>query len=174
MRAGVKRKCVVYALTVLIALFLSGCGEQPDIDVKQVSLVFNYGDIDGAELDVFSADGTVKEYIVRPTTGSGVDLFGGEIPTEDQCEMKEYTISPEDWDSIVNAVKESNFMKLSEELPKVEAYDGSTRYLEIVTSEGTHRVGGYCAGNGAGKEHQRFAAILEALRGVTLNDTIHL
>ena len=57
-------------------------------------------------------------------------------------------------------------MSLPKELPKVEAYDGSTCYIEIRTSEGDHISGGYCAGRGTGKDHQRFYNIESALKNV--------
>ncbi len=160
---------VVSALIILLALFTSGCGGQHDYDVNKVTYVFNSGDQDGAELDVYSSDCTVIKYAIRPYSDSGVDLFKGEIPSDDQCDKEEYTISQDDWNSIVNAVNENRFMALPEELPEVEATDGSTRYIEVFTSEGDHRSGGYCAGNGSGKEHQRFSEVVSALQKATLN-----
>ena len=169
------KKCALCVSMVLLAFSVNGCGEPSDhdiYDIEQVSLIFNYGDQDGAELDVFNSDGTVKKYIVQPYSDGGIDLFEGGIPAEDQCNTEEYTISADDWNSIVNAVNENGFMKLPEELPEVEATDGSTRYIEVITSDGTHRSGGYCAGNGNGKEHQRFSEIVKALKNVTPVETV--
>ena len=50
----------------------------------------------------------------------------------------ETTISENEWNSIVDAVKSSNFMGLPGELPEVEADDGSTCYIEVKTSAGDH------------------------------------
>ncbi len=153
----------------LYAMILAGCTPkdaeipQPDYEVKAVKCIYNYGDQDGAEEDIYAADGSVKQYIIVPYSDSGIDLFGEDLPSDDTCEKKEYTISEDEWDTIVNAVKSNNFMTLPEELPEVEAYDGSTCYIEIETSVGTHRSGGYCAGNGSGEEHQRFYNVKKAL-----------
>ncbi|MBO4903277.1 MAG: hypothetical protein J5518_10825 [Lachnospiraceae bacterium] len=133
--------------------------------MKEVRCVYNYGDTDKAELDIFTPDGTVKQYRIAPYSDSGIDLFGGEIPSDDKCERNEFTISQDEWNSIADAVKSSDFMSLPEELPEVEAYDGSTRYIEVVTSIGDHRSGGYCAGNGSGKEHERFYSVKSVLNG---------
>ena len=153
----------------LAAVTLSGCGKTSspspeEYDVEEVRCVFNYGDQDGAELDIFKADGTVTQYIITPYSDSGIDMFAGEIPSDSECEKKESTISGDEWETIVAAVKDSDFFSLPEELPKVEAYDGSTCYIEIVTTAGNHRSGGYCAGNGSGKEHERFYSVRSLLR----------
>ncbi len=103
-------------------------------------------------------------YIVNSYSGSGIDLFSGEIPSDTtKFNLEEITLTDEEWNNIVNTVKNSDFMDLPEELPEVEAYDGSTCYIEIETTTGTHRSGGYCAGNGSGKEHERFYFVKSVL-----------
>ena len=163
MRRTVKQTVIfLCALFSIVALY--GCGSQPvDYDVQEVRCVYNYGDMDKAELDIFTPDGTVEQYILAPYSDSGIDLFEGEIPPDEKCEKKESTISPDEWNAIVEAVKSSDFMNLPEELPEVEAYDGSTWYIEVKTSIGEHRSGGYCAGNGSGKEHERFYRVKSVL-----------
>ena len=162
-RAAVKPK-VVLLCVIFLAAALSGCGSKPaDYDVQEVRCVYNYGDMDKAELDVFTPDGTVTRYVVAPYSDSGINLFEGQIPTDEQCRRKDLTISPDEWNTIVEALKSSDFMNLPEDLPKVEAYDGSTWYIEVDTSIGKHRSGGYCAGNGSGKEHERFYSVKSVL-----------
>ena len=148
----------------LITLMMSGCGKHSEYDVKQISYVHSYGGMDGAELDVITSDGVVRKYTVQPYSDSEVDLFEGEIPSENQSDIEEYTISEDNWNSMVDAINDNGFMQLPEELPNVEASDGSSRYIEVVTSEGIHKVGGYCAGDGTGPKHQRFSQIREVIQ----------
>ena len=142
--------------------------KQTDYDIKIVKCIYNYGDQDKAEMDVFSSDKSVRSYIVNSYSDSGIDLFSGEIPSDNNtnCDIEEITLTDEEWNNIVNAVKDSNFMDLPDELPKVKANDGSTCYIEIETTTGTHRSGGYCAGNGSGKEHERFYSVKSVLYGL--------
>lgn len=176
MRRIVKLTAAIICL-ILSSMVLFGCAKQSpdsghetkqtDYDVNEVKCVYNMGDQDAAELDVFSSDGTVKIYKVAPYSDSGVNLFEFEIPSDDKCTIKEITISNDEWNNIVNAVKSSDFMDLPEELPKVEAYDGSTCYIEVDTSIGKHKSGGYCAGRGSGKKHERFYSVRSVLSGLT-------
>ena len=155
---------VIFVYALLCAMILYGCSSKSsDYDVEEVMCVYNFGDMDKAELDVFTADGTVKQYIIASYSDSGVDLFHGEIPSDDKCERKESTISQEEWNHVVDTIKSSDFLTLPKELPEVEAYDGSTWYIEVKTSIGDHRSGGYCAGNGSGDKHQRFYDVKRAL-----------
>ena len=78
--------CVLFS-TVLCVVFLGGCSgngidvtetngkKQVDYEVKEVRCVYNFGDQDGAELDVFRSDGTLTCYTISPYSDSGVDLF---------------------------------------------------------------------------------------------------
>ena len=166
--------CVLFS-TVLCVVFLGGCSgngidvtetkgkKQADYDVKEVRCVYNFGDQDGAELDVFRSDGTLTCYTISPYSDSGVDLFICEIPPDDKCNIKESKLEDDEWDNIVNAVKDNKFVDLPEELPEVGAQDGSTCYIEVETSEGSFRSGGYCAGNGSGKKHKRFYGVKSVL-----------
>ena len=156
----------LFLCMAFVAITFAGCGKT-DYEITEVRQVFHYGDRDGAELDVYTADGTVKQYIIVPYSDSGIDLFAGEIPSEDACQTAEATLSQEEWNAIVDVVKSSDFMSLPEELPEVEAYDGSTCYIEVDTSVGSHRSGGYCAGNGSGQKHQRFYMVRSVLIDMT-------
>ena len=139
-------------------------GSKTTYDVKKVTYTFHLGDQDGAEMDVYSSDLTVKKYIVQPYSESGVDLFAGEIPPDNKCDIKTGTISQDDWNKIVDSINDNDFMSLPEELPKVDAMDGSTCYIEVEAAEGTNRSGGYAAGNGSGKEHERFQNVKSTIR----------
>ena len=161
---GKVKLTVAFICVVLSTVVLYGCATQPsDYEVEEVRCVYNYGDMDKAELDVFTSDGAVKWYIVSPYSDSGINLFKGEIPSDDKCVIEEFTISPDEWNTITETIKNSDFMNLPEELPEVEAYDGSTCYIEVVTSIGEHRSGGYCAGNGSGKKHEQFYSVKRTL-----------
>ena len=158
------KSAVVFIYAIICVAILYGCSSKPsDYDVEEVICVYNYGDIDKAELDIFTSDGTVQQYIVGPYSDSGVDLFNGEVPSDDKCERKEFTVSLEEWNNVVDAIKSSDFLTLPEELPEVEAYDGSTCYIEVKTSIGDHRSGGYCAGSGSGNKHERFYNVKKVL-----------
>lgn len=157
----------ILACMMFCMMILSGCsgkGMQSDYVVQEVKCMFHYGDRDGAEVDIYNADGSVKQYIITPYSNSGINIFAGEVPSDNECKVVEYAISEDEWNHIADTIKSNDFMKLPEELPKVEANDGSTCYIEIMTSKGNHRSGGYCAGNGTGKEHQRFYNIRGTLK----------
>ena len=153
---------IVLSLSMLL---LSGCtgkgqnNSKVTYDIKKVTCTYNFGDQDGAEMDVYSSDLSVKKYILQPYSDSGVDLFAGEIPPEDKCVPEESAITAEDWNSLVDSINNNEFMDLPEELPEVEASDGSTCYITVETTTGTHKTGGYCAGNGTGKAHKRFGEV---------------
>ena len=140
-------------------------------DVTKVTCVYNFGSMDGAEMDVYTPDGTLTMYVIQPYSGSSVDLFAGEVPSEDECEIKELTFTNDDWNSIVDAINKNNFMNLPEELPKVEADDGSSYYITVETTSGTHKSGGYCAGNGIGNKHERFGEVKMLLYRLKSNKT---
>ncbi len=161
-------KSIIGICLVLSVLMLGGCGTHKEYNVSEVSYMSCYGDRDGAKLIIISSDKNVKEYVVEPYSDSGIDLFKGEIPSEDQCTIKEYTISEDEWNGLVEAINTSDFMSLPEELPKVSADDGSTSYIEVVTSEETHKSGGYCAGGGSGDEHKRYSQVHSKLYGIIL------
>lgn len=174
-----KYKLILLTVLSLSLLLLTACAggigvkenadDGPDkvYDVQKVIITYNLGDIDGAEMDVFTPDGVVKIYQVQPYSDSGIDLFAGEVPPENKSRVKEVTISEDDWNSIVAAINDNKFMKLPEELPEVEAMDGSTSYIIVETTEGTHKSGGYCAGNGSGKKHKRYSEVKKVLFGFT-------
>ena len=169
-------KCIVssVACIALCIMTLSGCtfegfNSKADYDVKTVTCVFNYGEIDKAEMDIYSSDGTVTKYIIAPYYDCGVNLFVGEIPPEYICKPEVYTISEEDWNSIVDAINETRFMELPNQLPGVEAFDGSDCYIKVETADSVHQTGGYCAGQSDQSEHQKFKKVRDALRNVTLN-----
>ena len=170
--------CILFS-AVLCLTILGGCAgngidvtatkgkKQADYEVKEVRCVYNLGDQDGAELDVFRSDGTLTCYTISPYSDSGVDFFTCEIPPDDKCNIKESKLEDDEWDNIVNAVKDNKFVDLPEELPEVGAQDGSTCYIEVETSEGSFRSGGYCAGNGSGKKHKRFYGVKSVLMEIT-------
>ena len=163
-------KAVHIFLCIIICLMIfCGCSnnETPkDYIVEEVKCMVMYGDRDGAEIDIYKADGPVKQYIIVPYSDSGIDFYADDIPSDNNIDVKEYSISEDEWNSIADVIKSNDFMSLPEELPEVEAYDGATCYIEIKTSEGNHVSGGYCAGNGTGKEHQRFYNIRRTLKDV--------
>lgn len=161
----------LFISALLIATALCACSdtEQSDYDVTEVSCVYSFGDQDGAELDVFSADGTLTQYEIVPYSDSGINLFEGEIPSDDKCYKKTRTISDDEWNEIINAVKDSSFIDLPEELPEVEANDGSTCYIKVKTSIGDYRSGGYCAGRGSGKKHEQFYSVKKVLMDIIRN-----
>ena len=164
-RDMIKKSILLTAVLSLGVLLIGGCAgtgssKAPEV-INKVTCTYNLGDIDGSEMIVVTSDLTVTTYTVY--SDSSVNLFAGEIPGENECEMKESAITEEDWNRITDAINDNGFMKLPEELPKVEAYDGSTCYITVEAESGTHRSGGYCAGNGSGKEHSRFYEVKKVL-----------
>lgn len=165
MKRASKRFLSMFLCMMLCIVFMNGCAQKEKViyDVKKITCTFNLGDQDGARMYIFSADGLVTGYEIMPYSNSGVNLFAGEIPSEDKCNKKEYTISEDDWKSIVDAINSNEFMELPEEFPKENIMDGSYHYIEVETTQGVHRSGGYGAGTGKGKDHERFMAIWSLL-----------
>ena len=153
-------------LTVfLVLLCLCGCAKRnaDAWDVEKIIYVWNYGDIYQYEMFVMTPDCWVKHYTLWPDEFD-FDLYSGELPPEDGYRLNEYRITKENWNSLVESLKENDFMGLPEEIPcKYPPCDVGYHVVTVNTGSGSHQSGGYSIGLDKGKISKRFLNILHAL-----------
>jgi len=93
----------------------------------------------------------------------GYHYFDDEMPDEDEYSSQWIDLSPEGWERIVGSVIDNKFEKLPEDMRVDDIYDGATYYIEVKTEDETHLSGGYGAGHGSGKKHERFYNVVAAI-----------
>ena len=158
------RKIVIGILAALILSFtLLGCGETKPLNVKKVTYACYVGDPRGIYVTVVSDELSIKWYEVYPETNYNPNVLEGELPPEDRYTMEEDVISQEAWDEFVKLLSEKKFMDLPEDIELDGVCDGVSRYIKVDTDEGSYTVGGYCAGEGRGRDHKRFSDILKGM-----------
>ena len=158
------RKIVISIFAALILAFtLLGCGETEPLNVKKVTCVSYVFDPWGIYMTAVSEDLTIKSYKIYPESDNNSDLLAEELPPENEYDLEEDVISQEDWDEFVKLISEKKFMDLPEDLEFDGIYDGVSRYIKVETDEGSYTVGGYCAGEGRGRDHKRFSDILKGM-----------
>ncbi len=169
----IKKTIAVLAISFLLIAQLTGCGmgsKEPLTGVTKVSFLGTGGDVDSATVCILTNDLRVKVYDVWSYSDSDFDFYSGEIPGDEYLE-EEYTVSEEAWDKLMKALGQNDFMSMPDKLPKVEAYDGSSKYILVETSAGSHLSGGYEAGNGRGRAHKRYAKVQKAFfEAISEND----
>ncbi|MCR5292453.1 MAG: hypothetical protein K6E28_06160 [Eubacterium sp.] len=148
-------------IAVIAVLALAGCGagsqSRGPLDVKKVTYVAYNGELPQAEVYVLTPDYKVTQYSVETDTEGHYDYLAGELPSEDKYEMKEYEISESEWTNLVNILTRVNFMEIKEELPYSEGTcDAGSFYIQVETSEGIHKSGGYAAGIEKDSDNRRF------------------
>lgn len=187
------RKNVIALLAgvLLVPLSLAGCSMQEngspthtttptpspsatnaqESDLPKITYVVVGGDGMIFRMYVLTPDYTVKRYDLNLEYYNQYDFFAGELPPEGEYRVDKYQISEENWNALVGAINENNFAELPEELPEDEegmpVLDGTTYYIQVETSDGVHKSGGYEAGRWDDKENKRFRAIQEKLDSIT-------
>ena len=156
----------LFCLVSLCACALSrpNVGSRGPLDVKSVTYVIYCGGICKVDMYVITSDLKVAKYEIYPEGNISYDYFAGELPSEDRYEIKEYEISEEDWESLINVLTRVNFMELKEDLSTNETiYDGSSYYIGVETPDGTNISGGYMAGYDKNSASKRFAEAQEMI-----------
>ena len=158
------RKIVISIFAALILAFtLLGCGKTEPLNVKKVTCVSYVSDPRRIYMTTVSDDLAIKFYEIYPESDNNPDLLAGDLPPENEYDLKEDVISQEAWDEFVKLISEKKFMELPEDIELDGVFDGVSRYIKVETDEGSYTVGGYCAGEGRGRDHKRFSDILKGM-----------
>ena len=97
------------------------------------------------------------------------NYFESEMPDESDYSSKSYALSSEGLDTLTESLVENKFEKLPEDLSVDDIYDGPCYDIEVLTADGSHRSGGYCAGLGSGWNafrHERYHNVIITLHEV--------
>ena len=133
------------------------------LDVKSVTYLVYPGGVNQVIMYVITSDLNVEKYTVNGPD-KNYDYLGGELPSEDTYEAESFEISESDWNDIVNALTEENFMELDEDLStKEEIDDGSSYYIKVETADGTNTSGGYMAGYDKDAASKQFDEVKEVI-----------
>ena len=150
----------------LCAFVLAGClnsGKKETLKVKKVSYLVLTQSVCRAEFYVITDARKVTQYSITPEGDKTYDYFAGELPPKGMYKVTEYEIDEQSWESIVNELTRTDFMKLLEEFPPVNSDDGSTYYIQVETEDGIHKSGGYEAGFRKDPENKKFSDIRQCI-----------
>ena len=154
-----KKLIAVLSISFLLIAQLAGCGavsKEPLTGVTKVVYMITIAEPHEVMAYILTDDLQVKGYEIQPYSDNKIDVFSGEIPPDEYLE-EEYSISQDAWDKLMEDLGQNDFMSMPEELPDVKTCDGATMEIQVETASGTHKTGGYKAGNGEGKEYPRQA-----------------
>ncbi|MCR4566715.1 MAG: hypothetical protein K5769_01590 [Pseudobutyrivibrio sp.] len=171
-----KKRGLLACFIIIIGILILGVGGFflyegiPDnkLEIKRVTYMVHSGDTPELYIYVITPE-SVKYYDIYPTSSGQYDWFAGELPPEDEYTLEEYDISEQAWTNMENVLKRVNFMNLPEEIKGGDAFDGSSRYIQVETADGKHISGGYIAGDGIGPTNTRFKRAVEAI-GLAINN----
>ena len=163
-----KKRIMQLLITLLLsALVLIGCdakGNENILDINKITYVRTAGDINTIEMFVITSNFSIKKYVITPYSDSHFDLFAGQLPSEEEYTVNEWQISEENWNHMVDALIENDFMGLPEDIPcSAQVFDASSYYIEIETNDVVHRVGGYDVGQATDSVNKRFKNIINSL-----------
>lgn len=181
-----KHRIISLLSAVLLVLALAACGEPEPIDSPPVDSGSDpviVSDASGYEqISFLVCTGDPASYIVyvitpdRITTydftkywmnaADGYHYFDDEMPDENEYSSKWIDLSPEGWDKLINSLVDNKFEGLPEDMHVDGICDGATYYIEVKTEDGTCLSGGYGAGHGSGKKHERFYNVVAAIKEV--------
>jgi len=151
----------------VLTIALIGCAAKEvksDLNVNKITYSFSYGDRIGGEIYVISSDFSMQRYIIKANEDTDFDIETGELPSEGEYWLEEYTIPQENWKLLKTAVEENKFMELPENVSNsAEVFDAGFCYIEVETNDATHRVGGFDAGGGKDKANKKFYGLKEEI-----------
>lgn len=181
-----KKYRIISLLTVMmLILSLAGCGKTDSgsqsagnsgsgnvtasSEIEQITYMKCTGDPASYIAYVITSDKITKynltDYWMHAP--GGYDFFEDGLPDESEYTSYSYKLGPGGWSNIVDAFADNKFVALPEDMKADGICDGPSYDIELKTADGTFRSGGYSAGLGTGKEHERYHEIV-----VTLNDVI--
>jgi hypothetical protein len=162
------KRYMIVLIGLLIICAFAGCApnSEPTLIVEKVTFIHYFGDSHTIEMYILTSDFHLQKYVINPKDDSQIDLLGGEMPSKDEYIVEEREITESEWGNLVNILSRVDFMELEEELPRSEAYDAPSYYIQVETADDTHSSGGYNAGEGRDKANKRFKEILDEIRGI--------
>ena len=180
---------IISLLTAMMLVFaMTGCGnagaepiESPPMDPSSDPLVVSDASV-YEQITYLVCTGDPASYIVYVITPDTVTMYdltyhwvnspGGYryfeegLPEEGAYHSADFALSPEEWERLTDSLTENRFEKLPEDLSVDGICDGASYEIEVKTADGTHRSGGYGAGDGAGKDQKRYDNVLVTLKEV--------
>ena len=91
------------------------------------------------------------------------NYFTDPLPPEGDYTVTEWQFAEGGWSRIVEALEESRFMGLPEEIPPFDGHDAPSYAIEVAANDNIYRSGGYGAGENTDKVSQRFKKVLDSL-----------
>ena len=162
---AVKKASVSFLITVLLFIS-SGCATNSAIlaDVQRIALFRCIPDFPKLEVFVVSSEYAVEYYdFTTYWTQNVYDYFSDPLPPENEYTSSELRITEDDWNQIVEALRQNRFLALPETLRPVNGYDFPTIYIEIEAGGVVHKSGGYGAGYNGDRLSRRFKNILDVI-----------
>lgn len=160
------KNILVFTFTIMIIFTLPGC-KQKVVDVNEIKYIEYVGDFPVVHMLVITSDLNAKYYNIRVLDTFDFDLLAGELPPENWYELTETEIPQDDWDRLVNAINQNDFMSLPEQLPyTTQPYDHPWYNIQVKTDSDTHDVGGYAIKSEKDKDNKRFIAIQDVIEDI--------
>ena len=166
------RRIYIAGLVFLFGAFIiTGCNSNKSrgpLDVKKVTYYVGGGDTRSANVYEITPDKFVC-YEFKNTTSlkEGYDYFADGLP-----DSKEYTVSngevaEDQWTNLVLNLTRVNFMELPAELPEpTDVLDGTTYYIQVETSDGVNKSGGYEVAYENDSDNRRFKQVQDAIESI--------
>ena len=169
--AALLAACLFGAL-VLAGCFAGGGAKGEGCEVTRIILVRTGGDVSTLDAYVFESDLSLTHVSLAPDTD--LSHMGEESPWPEEAEIsrKWQSISEADWQGIVDAIGEVDFMSFPEAIKVSDlVLDAPFYYINVKTTEGCHESGGYAAGFGSDEPNERFSQLHEALNDAIAKGT---
>lgn len=164
------KKTLTALLAGILLIFLALAGgsthinssTQKNNDTSEVKKITHSWEYRGMlRVYVFTSDYTVKEYSVY-FENSDYFIFRQVLPKAGYDLRMDRKITKEDWDALVEALNENDFMGLPERLPGNDnTY--SWDFMKVETADGVYKTGSY---GGDDEENMRFSAIQREINDI--------
>lgn len=154
------------------ALALAGCFSDGEAkgegcEVTRIVLVSTGGDANTLDAYIFEPDPSLTHVSLAPDTD--LSHVEEESPWPDEAELgrERLSISKADWQGVVDAVDEVDFMTLPEVIKVSDlVLDAPSYYINVKTTGGSHESGGYAAGFGSDEPNERFSKLHGTLQDI--------
>ena len=146
----------------------TGGDEKEDPVPERVTFAEIIGDPAAYEVYIIDDEKIIRYDFTSYWTSAtgGYYYFEDPLPSEDEYETEEFPIIENGWEEIVNVLHDEKFYKLPEDMTYDDVMDGVSAYIEVETDGETYFSGGYCAGMGTGKKHERYWQIKHTIMQV--------
>lgn len=164
------KKTLTALLAGILLIFLALAGgsthinssTQKNNDTSEIKKITHSWEYRGMlDVYVFTSDYTVKEYSVY-FENSDYFIFRQVLPKAGYDLRMDRKITKKDWDALVEALHENDFMGLPERLPGNDnTY--SWDLIKVETADGVYKTGSY---GGDSEENMRFSAIQREINDI--------